>query len=154
MRQKERVREEKQDGTEAEDDEWPERKKQDKERVREKEERKRRIRAQKKMEKRWGWRNGGRGGRRAVCDIYCSSYWKGKLFCFAPGHRAEKQEARGPAHPHGQLVPSDSCSPFLLATHSGSHPDPGHLCVSTQPVHSVTASQNLMQIITCSRSVV
>lgn len=102
-------------------------KKQDKERVRGKEERKRRIRAQKKMEKRWGWRNGGRGGRRAVCDIYCSSNWKGKLFCFAPGHGVEKQEARGPAHPHGQLVPSDSCSPFLLATHNGSHPDPGHL---------------------------
>lgn len=43
----------------------------------------------------------------------------------------EKQEVRGPAHPHGQLVPSDSCSPFLLATFNGSHPDPGHLETNT-----------------------
>lgn len=27
----------------------------------------------------------------------------------------EKQEARGPAHPHGQLVPSDSCSPLPVS---------------------------------------
>lgn len=27
----------------------------------------------------------------------------------------ERQEARGPAHPHGQLVPSDSCSPFPVS---------------------------------------
>lgn len=29
--------------------------------------------------------------------------------------RVEKQEARGPAHPHGQLVPSDSCSPLPVS---------------------------------------
>lgn len=52
----------------------------------------------------------------------------------------EKQEASRPAHPHGQLVPSDSCSPFLLATYNGSHPDPGHL--ENQPNHLLSiASQ-------------
>lgn len=43
-------------------------------------------------------------------------------------HSVGKQEAKGPSHPHGQLVPSDSCSPFPVSyTENGSHPHPGHL---------------------------
>ncbi len=74
---------------------------------------------EKKMEKRRGRRNRGRRGwkqRRPICDIYCFSNWKGKLVLFCSGaHSVEKQEARRPAHPHGQLVPSDSCSPLPVS---------------------------------------
>lgn len=39
----------------------------------------------------------------------------------------EKQEASRPAHPHGQLVPSDSWSPLPVSysTYNGSHPHSG-----------------------------
>lgn len=58
-----------------------------------------------------GWKQ-----RRAVCDIYCFSNWKGKLVLICSGaNSVEKQEARGPAHPYGQLVPSDSCSPLPVS---------------------------------------
>lgn len=56
----------------------------------------------------------------------------------------EKQEAKGPAHPRGQLVPSDSCSPFLLASYNSSHPGSDHLETNTSDhsLSSIRSSSN------------
>lgn len=66
--------------------------------------------------------NGGGGGWKSqwiVCHIYCFSNCTRKLVLFYSGaHRVEKQEARGPAHPYGELVPSDSFPPTSCELHA------------------------------------
>lgn len=88
-----------------------------------------------RREKRWRERWGGRRNRRrrgwkqrrAVCDIYCFSNWKGKLVLFCSGAHTVLRNRKPEDLPilADSWCPPIAVPPFLLATHNGSHPDPG-----------------------------